>query len=1183
MRGVAPFYYGSSETELGPFTVSDYDWAGNTLATAVYKEGTTITWSTVKTDEDFAASEESGRRALSKRQYDDLGRMFRSEAYAVSPGGMGNPAEGTAGDKLVTQTYYDRLSRVIAQSEEYGASVEYAYDGAGRQYQTRIVSELQGTLFSSGKFQHVDPEPELAIAGFSSGTNKVIEMEHLILDESGNVEEEHTFEVNHNATGLSFSSDNYVRASTFHWYDSADRVTTTAYYGSGDTASSGDGGWDYFSVPSPTTEPSGSDAKALVTKFDYTEDGGTSDDDGELNTIIDPRGIRRTIERDDLDRVIKLIEDDEDSGWGTNEIWILTEYDGIGNVAKRIADKGRDDTISGGVWSTDADSQVTTYGFADERYLDLVTTVTDPASDVIEYSYHLDGLLKDREDPNGTTLTFDYDNRRSLEKQHAATGTGVDKDIRSIKYDYDELARTSKVGSYPNTGATGTPSNEVAFEYDDLWRVSKSIQDHAGSTGAGDPEVVYDYDLLADGNDIFKNGARLKKVTSPAGRDTEYAFSSDGSVADRLHRAKEIKIDGTSRISYEYSGLGRLAEVEYSQPDTHLRYYHGTADGEYEGFDRFGRIVDQWWEAQGSGDPDVDRFLYDHNENSSITERHIDTSILTGGSKDEDYTYDNLDRLKTFDRGSGARLETFTLDALGNVTTYSINPSTPVLVQSPRSFADDNELTTITTLAGAVWKDPGYDANGNQTEGPKPGSEKTLEKYVYDAWNRLVKVQDSSGVLIYEYEYDGLGRRIRKTSKGGTDYDYYYNENWQVIEVRKDDDADPYKAYVWHPYYIDALAIRYLDESVNGASVVTHYYAHDAHMSVTAAIKTDGKVAERYEYQAYGEPRILKSSFGDDADGVSDILQEVLFSGYRWDEESGLYQVRHRAYHPTLGRWMQPDPIGAWGDPQAFGNAYGYGASSPVQYGDPYGLCALSFSLDWKAILLQAFKDWGGAAAEALLKKMSKKLGKKQAKKMAARSAGAVVPGVNVVMAVDTASDAIAAAVEVAYLRGQIRDAWKKAKWWTKAWKKIFETLEKRILKEAECLNNKPRCCNIAKAAIKDFAGKILGKKKHVDKSIPKWLDEIRKCCCKLGKDGKSSKHPNPPKTGGLKKQLGKHRKKLEEYKKDPDAFDNKGILKDAGPERRKRIIEGRIRHLETEIKGFEKQINDLESGGGGT
>ncbi|MBK9262152.1 MAG: RHS repeat-associated core domain-containing protein [Polyangiaceae bacterium] len=65
--------------------------------------------------------------------------------------------------------------------------------------------------------------------------------------------------------------------------------------------------------------------------------------------------------------------------------------------------------------------------------------------------------------------------------------------------------------------------------------------------------------------------------------------------------------------------------------------------------------------------------------------------------------------------------------------------------------------------------------------------------------------------------------------------------------------------------------------------------------------------------------------------------------------------------------------------------------------------------------------------------------------------------------------------------------------------------------------------------------------------------------------------------------EMAKHQQKLEAYKVNPDAFDNKGFLKNAPtPEIRQRIIESRIHHLETEIMNFRKLIDQAKLGGGG-
>ncbi|MER7079146.1 putative T7SS-secreted protein [Saccharopolyspora kobensis] len=61
---------------------------------------------------------------------------------------------------------------------------------------------------------------------------------------------------------------------------------------------------------------------------------------------------------------------------------------------------------------------------------------------------------------------------------------------------------------------------------------------------------------------------------------------------------------------------------------------------------------------------------------------------------------------------------------------------------------------------------------------------------------------------------------------------------------------------------------------------------------------------------------------------------------------------------------------------------------------------------------------------------------------------------------------------------------------------------------------------------------------------------------------------------------IKEHEDKLDAYKRDPEAFDNKGILKNApNDEVRQRIIDGRVRHLEKEINTFRENIDKIYKG----
>ena len=66
---------------------------------------------------------------------------------------------------------------------------------------------------------------------------------------------------------------------------------------------------------------------------------------------------------------------------------------------------------------------------------------------------------------------------------------------------------------------------------------------------------------------------------------------------------------------------------------------------------------------------------------------------------------------------------------------------------------------------------------------------------------------------------------------------------------------------------------------------------------------------------------------------TSGTANDVLYCGYRFDPQTGLYHVRNRMYHAQLGRCLQRDPKG-YVDGLGL---YEYCKSGPVIGTDPYG------------------------------------------------------------------------------------------------------------------------------------------------------------------------------------------------------------------------------------------------------
>jgi RHS repeat-associated protein len=110
------------------------------------------------------------------------------------------------------------------------------------------------------------------------------------------------------------------------------------------------------------------------------------------------------------------------------------------------------------------------------------------------------------------------------------------------------------------------------------------------------------------------------------------------------------------------------------------------------------------------------------------------------------------------------------------------------------------------------------------------------------------------------------------------------------------------------------------------------FYLHpNAIGSTVAAVAVTSGLLDRIAYDEYGV------AYFQDAGIHASIGCDYLFHGHRLEEEDGLYYWRARFYDPTLGRFIQRDPLGFWGDPAEFGNPYTFVANNPTSLIDPSG------------------------------------------------------------------------------------------------------------------------------------------------------------------------------------------------------------------------------------------------------
>jgi len=360
-------------------------------------------------------------------------------------------------------------------------------------------------------------------------------------------------------------------------------------------------------------------------------------------------------------------------------------------------------------------------------------------------------------------------------------------------------------------------------------------------------------------------------------------------------------------------------------------------NGEYPGYDQFGRPRKQMWVDGGfttnPNSPNVpnvpaifeERYTYDFDSNRTAA-----YDDRPGGRQpfSHEYTYDGLDRLSEAKRGvwDGSSFtvaddsQRWSLDLLGNWDKVETDlngdgvyaPSTDDL-EDARSHNLVNEITQRTkTRMGSQTLNttPTWDDAGNlRKEDRNAALEAT---YTHDGWNRLVKVEyDLSGTVSTrgKYEYNALHwRTVKQADSDGSGESgdsaldqqrvMIYSANWQLLEEYVDDDVpldtgpsdiDRHFQNFWGVQYIDDLCQRRVDTDFDGDFDDTYFHLTDVQYSTRVVIDRTGQVIERVHYDAFGK---AVHQHGTDVDGDRDIdsadeslVQTIYTSGYNTIED----------------------------------------------------------------------------------------------------------------------------------------------------------------------------------------------------------------------------------------------------------------------------------------------------------
>ena len=172
------------------------------------------------------------------------------------------------------------------------------------------------------------------------------------------------------------------------------------------------------------------------------------------------------------------------------------------------------------------------------------------------------------------------------------------------------------------------------------------------------------------------------------------------------------------------------------------------------------------------------------------------------------------------------------------------------------------------------------------------------------------------------YQHNGLNHRVRKIMGSETRL-FYFNCGWQCVEEYKPG-CNVRRVF----------GLRYADDLIYHQRGDTRYAMHDANWNVVAMFNTTSNVIdERYTYSAFGWASAFDAAFT--ARTAPSFYCDAAFTGQLRDYETGLMLYRNRVYHPTLGRFVQRDPIGYEAKDE---NLYRYVGNNSLIRLDPTGL-----------------------------------------------------------------------------------------------------------------------------------------------------------------------------------------------------------------------------------------------------
>ncbi|WP_163273817.1 RHS repeat-associated core domain-containing protein [Dysgonomonas sp. 511] len=571
-----------------------------------------------------------------------------------------------------------------------------------------------------------------------------------------------------------------------------------------------------------------------------------------------------TYEYDDFDRITAL---NYASGKVDTYSYDMTS---VTTVKDGISSKKTHDA-SGQVLSVEDDGGIIKYYYRPDNQL---STIMAPGGIITKFEYDAFGRQTAIDDPSAGLRTYAYDAAGNIVRETDAEG-------RQTQMEYDRYNRVIKkvlVGE-----------QTARYNYNTSDGLLASVIDDNQTT-----TYTYDgYDRLESQKEATVDGVWLEKsYTYANGNISAIGFKSHSSgncniavqnyFYENGHLA-EIKLDNTTSIwkLTEENDMGLPSKAST-----------GVLTRQYE-YDAYGLPVARRVQ-QGNGY--IQDFSYKFDPlTSNLTWRKDNIRNIR-----EDFSYDNLNRLVSFDdtrlsyddEGKGNIVEN---SAIGQFT-YGINR--PYQIVGVQNYGSDIPMRR--------------------------------QDISYNTHQRPVSITENGYNAFFAYNSEG--DRLK-------------------MQVKKNDSDILLRYYVGGKYELESgvtgeKELLYLDGDAYSASSVyvkennvwtIHYICRDYLGNITHITNPEGVLKQEISYNAWGRLRDPDNQQLYAADAQPVLFLARGYTGHEHLPWFGLINMNARLYDPVVGRFLSPDPyVQAPFFSQNF-NRYSYALNNPLRYNDPSG------------------------------------------------------------------------------------------------------------------------------------------------------------------------------------------------------------------------------------------------------